>query len=63
MIRDRRWLIWLLTLFIPIYSTTDLSVQAQLNQLASRLTKLESEVKSLKVHKNDFRKTILIYFW
>ena len=50
MIKYRRWLIWLLTLLIPVYSSTELSIQAQLNQLASRMTKLETDVKNLKVH-------------
>ena len=48
---DSRWLVLLLTLSVPVYESAELSIQAQLNKLASRVTKLESEVKTLKVNK------------
>ena len=49
MIGEPTWLLILLTITVPIYESSELSIQAQLNQLSSRVTKLEGEVKTLKV--------------
>ena len=50
MASDPIWLLLILTLTIPLYESSELSIQAQLNQLTRRVTKLESEVKTLKVY-------------
>ena len=48
--RETRWLFWLSIAIIPICEPSELSIQAQLNQLTKRVSSLEDEVKSLKVN-------------
>ena len=50
MIGQRIWPFLIVTLTIPIYESSEISIQAQLNQLTRRVTKLESEVRTLKVY-------------